>query len=171
MKIITNCRQWVDTGCTDPDTINIKDIAHALSNTCRWGGHTDHFYSVAQHSVLCSYECHHKMWGLMHDAAEAYLCDMPYPVKQALPNFQVYETDLLEVIAERFGLCFPLPDDVKEADLILYRTEIRDLFNDDWEEPLVEGVDPLPETIYPLCPAVAKEQFLNRWTELRLAGW
>src|SRR6266496_1501995 len=72
----------------DPDDIQIEDIAHALSNQCRFSGHCKQFYSVAEHSCrvsdLCSYE--HQLGGLLHDGTEAYLSDIARPIKQQ-PGF------------------------------------------------------------------------------------
>ena len=76
----------------DPEQIDIDDIARALANVCRFGGHTRHFYSVAQHSVIVSRlveerggDIEDTFAALMHDASEAYLGDMPHPIKHRSP--------------------------------------------------------------------------------------
>ena len=38
----------------DPQDIDIVDIAHSLAMQCRYNGHTDRFYSVAEHCVHVS---------------------------------------------------------------------------------------------------------------------
>ena len=83
--ITTSPRRWAGP---NPDDIRIEDIAHALSNQCRFAGHAREFYSVAEHSVHVSQLClpEHALWGLLHDASEAYLVDLPRPLK-LLPEF------------------------------------------------------------------------------------
>ena len=78
---------------TDTDSIVIEDIAHALANLCRYNGHTNRFYSVAEHSVLVSYAVpkEYALWGLMHDASEAYLSDIPRPFKAMIANYKTME--------------------------------------------------------------------------------
>ncbi len=117
------------------DAINIQDIAHALGAVNRFNGHTSVPYSVAQHSVLVS-KCF-ESWGpdarlaaLLHDASEAYLCDVPRPLKQ-LPAFEPYrlaEDRLQQVIHAAFGLTEIANDpafiaELKRVDRRMLRTE------------------------------------------------
>lgn len=161
------------------EDVSLEDIAHALSNLCRFNGHCREFYSVAQHCVLVSYRCaqlaeveaadfddllHAQRAGLMHDAAEAYLVDLPRPVKQFLDGYRVAETNVERCIAERFGLTETFAkyaEIVKQADNELLATEARDLMA---EPPMMWSPmpAPLPERISVWSPGVARETFLNR---------
>ncbi len=153
----------------NPDAVVIQDIAHALSMQCRFSGHCKKFYSVAQHSVLVSYICDSKdaLWGLMHDASEAYLVDVPRPLKKS-GKFNAYlefEARMQEAICRRFGLPMQEPPSVKAADTKLLATEARDLMSPlhpDW----IQGVDPLPFLIEPWDHDKAKDMFMKRFFEL-----
>src|SRR5574337_528705 len=113
-----------------------RDIAHSLSNKCRYSGHTRRFYSVAEHSVRVSLYLKHvgasllvQYAGLHHDDSEAYLVDMPTPLKR-LPEFQWFrekEDHLQAMIYRAFGLPESEPELVKTADRVLLVTEKRDL--------------------------------------------
>lgn len=107
------------------EDIDIVDIAHALSNKCRYTGHTRDFYSVAQHSVLVSNHVpvKHRLEALLHDGAEAYLPDIAFPLRGAFDNFAEVEERIHEAVAKRFGLTFPWPDKIKEIDRRITRDE------------------------------------------------
>jgi uncharacterized protein len=102
----------------DPEMISIEDIAHALSMQPRFGGHLPVFYSVAQHSVQTAYSVGNeiRLAALLHDASEAYLIDVPRPVKRQLSNYKEIEDKLMTIIAAKFGFQWPLHEGVKRAD-------------------------------------------------------
>jgi 5'-nucleotidase len=166
----------------EAENINLIDIAHSLAMQCRFNGHTREFYSVAQHSVLVSDvvvqpsdEFYGKgrrttaIWGLLHDAAEAYCGDLVRPIKQLDPIYQAMEEQVLKAVAEHFGLELPIPASVHRADNQLLATEARDLLvapPRPWEplpEPLGVG-----EGIIPMDPEAAEALFLERAQELGL---
>lgn len=101
-----------------PEMISIEDIAHSLSMQCRFGGHLPFFYSVAQHSLVVSkyVSKENKLAALLHDASEAYLMDIPRPIKMRLPDYKDIEDNLMKKIAEKFGFEYPLCDEIKKAD-------------------------------------------------------
>ncbi len=159
----------------DPDKILISDIAHALSNQCRFSGHTREFYSVAEHCVRVSWLLQDwetprwiQLWGLLHDASEAYLVDIPSPLKKH-PNFESYrrsEALVMAAVCERFGLPEPQPASVASADRVLLATEARALMPfvpENWAD-LQSSAFNAPIT--PWLPAEAKRKFLNRFCEL-----
>ncbi len=149
--------------------IEISDIEHALSNICRFTGHSREFYSVAQHSVLVSLAVprEHAFAALMHDAAEAFVTDVSAPLKALLPDYKRLEKQVQAAVFARFGLPPGLPYCVKRADLVLLRTEQRDLMGagaDEWS--VTRGIEPLPDRIVPLPPYRAKGVFLARFREV-----
>lgn len=101
-----------------PDQIHLEDIAHALALKVRFNGHCKWHYSIAQHSILVSGRVPREdaIEGLMHDAAEAYLADIPRPVKPMIKEWKQIEHSVEAVIAERFGYRFPFPASIKIAD-------------------------------------------------------
>lgn len=150
-----------------PEAIDIWDIATALAKQCRYNGHCQGFYSVAQHSVLVSYvvPLELALWGLLHDAGEAYVGDMVYGVKRGLPEFKEVEEGVMRVIADKFGLSWPEPPEVKHADLVLLATEKRDLMgNPQWAS--VKDCEPLPQTIVPWDWETARDEFMIRFDRL-----
>lgn len=153
----------------NPDAIVIQDIAHSLSMQCRFSGHSKKFYSVAQHSVYVSHICNDEdaLWGLLHDASEAYLVDVPRPLKRSglIPGYIQAEAKMQEAVCQRFGLPLKEPPSVKKADTKLLATEARDLMaplHPDWVQP----VSPLPFTIESWEPQKAKDMFMQRFFEL-----
>jgi 5'-deoxynucleotidase YfbR-like HD superfamily hydrolase len=101
----------------NPEDIVIEDIAHALSQIPRFGGHLRYFYSVAQHSIFVSDICrNYPLDGLLHDASEAYLGDVTSPLKKLLPDYKIVEERLNQVIAKKFNITFPFVEEVVEAD-------------------------------------------------------
>lgn len=115
-----------------PENIFIEDIAHSLSLQCRFTGHVKNFYSVGFHSILVSEYCseENRLWGLLHDASEAYLSDLARPIKRYSHLGAVYkevEDRLMEVICEKFELPKDMPAEVHEVDTRMLMTEKRDL--------------------------------------------
>ena len=153
----------------NPEDICITDIAHALSHQCRFTGHTKNFYSIAQHCVLVSYLCNQEnaLYGLLHDASEYILVDIPSPLKKS-QEFNFYreiEKKVQSIIYTKFGLNAEEPIDVKIADAMLLSTEARDLFNKvhpDW----VMKEKPLPFKIEALEPKEAEKLFLDRFNDI-----
>lgn len=151
-----------------PDQICMEDIATALSRESRFAGHTNEFYSVAQHSVMVSDIVvalpAYKLWGLLHDASEAYLKDLPWPVKTLCPEYKVMERRLMRIIVGKYGLSWPQPRAVGRADLIALATERRDLLGH--LGPHQGHYAPLPAPILPWTPKEARHHFLCQFNKL-----
>lgn len=122
-----------------PSNITLEDIAHGLSYTCRFVGQCKHFYSVAQHSINClkvadsfDYNKELKLYTLLHDASEAYICDMPSPLKKLLPEYSRYEKYLQKTIYQRFDLeeiSIFNKKLIKEIDNIMFYKEWKELMD------------------------------------------
>jgi hypothetical protein len=150
--------QYVNVFNPDPETINIEDIAHALSFQCRFGGHMPEFYSVAQHLINCSYmaDDEHRYAALMHDASEAYLLDIPRPIKKGLANYTEIEDNLMRAIATRFNFTYPMSPHVKYID--------DQMLNIEWDTLILKKKR--IEFMHPFSSSLAKKSFLERFHEL-----
>ena len=117
-KIRTFSGLYVNPFEMKESNINIVDIAHSLSNQCRFAGHLPKFYSVAQHCVLCCYRAPKgfKLTALLHDASEAYLLDIPRPIKNQMPFYKEAESRIMELVAVKYGFKYPLSKVIHEID-------------------------------------------------------
>ena len=153
------------------DDVDIEDIAHGLAYQCRFNGQTKAFYSVAQHSLIVASLVPEELRfaALLHDAAEAYLGDMVKPLKVLLPAFSEIEDNVSRIIGERFGIDLSHNPIVKQADLIALATEKRDLMPYSVEEWVyLIGVEPMEETIMPMAPDRAKQEFIREFERISI---
>jgi 5'-deoxynucleotidase YfbR-like HD superfamily hydrolase len=168
--------RWVNPFDPDPNQLDAGDIARALANQCRFGGHSRVFYSVAQHSVIVSRlveerggDVEEVFAALMHDATEAYLGDMPHPLKHRSPlgaAFREAEAHLEQAIRDRFGIKADVAE-IKQADRALLATERRAFSAETWHWPELEGVEPLDLELSAWSPEQAADEFAQRYAELQ----
>lgn len=170
--ILTSEDQYFEFENPEKHFYSIFEIAHALSNLCRFTGHVREFYSVAQHSVYVSLLCPPElaMCGLLHDASEAYLGDVASPLKRMLCDYKVIEKQVEEAICNFYKLPFPLPAEVKHADMQMLLTEKRDLLPNGYARaelwPSAE-FPPMTHRICPMTPKEAERFFLFRFADLK----
>lgn len=163
-----------------PEDIDILDIAHALANNCRWGGHSRRFFSIAQHSCMVHdfVARSFKKVGLLHDASEAYILDMPRPIKYQMPEYVAIEEKLMLCIADKFEFGYPELERIKGADDIALYLEKMHLFNDRKAAEVLSDravdfffdnkMDGRDFIFYldPWCPDRAELEFLQRFYDL-----
>ena len=167
--------RWVNPFEPDPAQLDASDIARALANQCRFGGHSRVFYSVAQHSVIVSRVVEERggdvedgFAALMPDASEAYLGDMPHPIKHRSAlgaAFREAEAGLEATIRERFKIKANVPE-VKRVDRALLATERRTFSAESWHWPELDDVEPLDLELTAWPPDKAAAEFARRYAEL-----
>lgn len=177
--ILTRSGRKFDLANPTADMVDPADIAHSLSMQCRFNGHTNRYYSVAQHCYLVAdmVPLEDRLAGLLHDATEAYVGDMVRPLKEAMRDcaayhgttcmYEVTEQRVWEAICDRFNLSPVLPPSVKHADLAALATEKRDLMPahpEPW--PCLAGIDPHPAYIDPWQPSYAAIHYHQRLLQL-----
>lgn len=168
-------KDWIQTYTgrqfwpTEPNwkDVHIEDIAHSLSMQCRYTGHCKFFYSVAEHSVHVSHFLPPalQLEGLLHDATEAYLTDIPRPLKPFLPEYRRFEQRLRLAIATYFVLAVEEPAEVKRVDTAILADEMTQIMAEPpagWNLP----EPPLGVTIEGWLPERAKAEFLKRYYRL-----
>lgn len=109
-----------------PHEFTIEDIAHSLALQCRYNGHCDYFYSVAQHSVHC-YELatdEFKREALLHDSVEALAGgDLPRPIKHILTGYPDFEHSIAKVVHPALGIPVDMSPEIRVIDNIMLSTE------------------------------------------------
>lgn len=192
-EIETFSGQFVDVHTPDPATIRLEDIAHALGNICRYGGHCSRFYSVAQHAVFVAERVKRKGAGiaeqlaaLHHDDAEAFLGDIPRPLKPLLGKRYAELTRRMDAaILEALDLPLTVEDlhaaRVKSADNWSLFIEANDLLPsqgkqwwDGAQGAAAWGLDPLPSrlvvpdyfSVLTIMPEQATAAYLERHKKL-----
>ena len=163
----THTGKLIDLQKFHADDVRLLDIAHALSQINRFTGHLKHPYSVAQHSVMVSHLCppEDALWGLLHDASEAYLGDVARPLKVMLPQYVTVEKSVQRAIAQHFGLSWPIPETIKVADNRALIAEKQALMLVDHEWGI--EVEPANLPVVPMGWQEAKQLFSTRYLELR----
>lgn len=159
MAIQTFTGRLVDVQIFRREDANLQDIATSLSRLARYNGHTRDFYSVAQHSAIVALVaadlanptgCADQgglalkaaRWGLLHDAHEAWLGDVPGPLKQLTDALNDKAFYIDKVVRQVFGL--PEFEDtevvvlINEADRQVLAREASDLLRHDtgWSKGL-----------------------------------
>lgn len=155
-----------------PKEICIEDVAHALSMQCRFTGHTRFHYSVAQHSYYASLiaATAFRFEALMHDASEAYICDMNRPMKQYTKAGAAYR-EVEKVIEEAIARKFLLPDtmsaEVKRVDnMLLYAEKAQLMAPMEWDTRWAASTEAADIVIEKWTPEQAESNFLQRFAEL-----
>lgn len=146
--------------------LSVIDIAHALSNQGRYSGHTRFFYSVAHHCCLLAIHVEKRggtplecLETLMHDSPEAYLVDIPRPVKQYMPQYREWDHAIDAQIRIWMNWTDPRPsflDDLDSRIIVDERAALMSNSGNDWGKRLdAIGVD-----IQPWTPQEAEKAFL-----------
>lgn len=149
--------KYVNVFNPKPNMFCIEDIAHALSKEQRFGNQLRKKYSVAQHSIICAELAppENKFTALMHDVSEAYLRDLPKPIKIKVPQYEKIEDNLMKSLAEKFGFQYPLPQRVVEIDDFMLKRE--------WNGLMLEN-EPFSWVL--LNEPIANKKFLQLFKEL-----
>lgn len=159
------------------DAINLVETATVLSRICRFGGRTEVFYSVAEHSVRCAlfvrdagYSLFEQFYALNHEGDESLLgFDPPSPLLRLTPDLRQLKHAAHTAYMTRYGLPIEMPAIVKIADAVLLSTEKRDLMKTE-PMPWYSMPNPMPATIVPWSMQKAAERFLCLWHELSPHG-
>ena len=149
------------------EAITINAIARGLANTCRFAGQCDRFYSVAEHSIWVSRIVPKALAieGLLHDASEAFIGDMPKPLKERLPDYQAVEWRIDRAVLGRFGIGWLGPE-IKLADRVMLATEQRLLMRNQDRWKWTDETTPLNIELECLAPEAAYQAFILRAAEL-----
>ena len=171
--------QTFDLIFRSPDDIDFNEIALALSQICCYAGQVEKFYSVAEHcvrvaSIMPQYP-QYKVYGVLHDARQAYIGDILTPMARSLGNGVPFsneidnlKADIDKAIYEAAGIHpikgHPAEELIVWANRVLRATERRDLLGERQElrGDYLESTWPLRDAIKPWEPEYARERWLQQ---------
>ncbi len=177
IRMSTYTGKTIDLQALKTKDIAIEDIAHGLSNCCRYVGQCSEFYSVAEHSYRMAQYLEAQgrkkplcLLALLHDASEAYLGDLHTDLKAILPEYKALEKQVMSLILRRYN-CWSAPTSdymkiVKDLDIKIRTAEV---------EYLLTGVDAFSWKLVPFdykivstaSPGKAESEFLKMFDKLR----
>jgi hypothetical protein len=170
--IKTASGKFVDVFEPHAETLDVRDAARSLSQTCRFTGHTSRFWSTAQHSIVVSELCSqiNKFWGIVHDLHEAWLVDLPRPVKahDYFRNYRVLENKLQwTLITAVLDLPWPMPGEVHDVDAAVAYAEANVFLGGyaDWPSQPDDRIMPLIER------AAGPIRRLDKWCSSDHNSW
>lgn len=160
-KIVTFTNKVVDLFNPQPESFNIEDIAQGLALQPRFGGQIRTFYSIAQHSVYVSQDLRGEqaLWGLLHDASEAYIQDLVTPLKYNIPLYREVEGKMMAAIAVAFSLPEQFLLDLEDKTSMIKQIDTKQ-FLWEWQHLKVGN------GVKGWLPEEAKKRFLARYNDL-----
>jgi uncharacterized protein len=173
VMVRTFSEKWIDVERFEASNFDPRDVARSLSMQCRFNGHVRQFYSVAEHCLLVADLCHGagieaEAWGLLHDAAEAWLGDVVRPIRKMTPSLDAIEDSILQVIARAMGLSWPIPDVVWKSDNQMLATEAVQLLRvRDDELRFYGGEKPVNVALRCRLPFEAETAFMTRFQSIQ----
>jgi hypothetical protein len=172
MWMQTGSNQELDFAAEEWIILPIEIIARALSNICRYNGHSSRYYSVAEHCVLISHLVPQELAlaALLHDASEAYVGDMPSGLKRFMGlNFKDLEHKATMAVARGYGLSYEQLESpvIKSLDKRILIEEGAALMPPHafWDK-LKQELEPTGAVLECWTPEVANQKFLARYAEL-----
>ncbi len=155
----------------------LGEMAHALSNICRYSGQCRRFFSVAEHSVLVSRIMEDQrlgdpLEGLLHDGVEAYLADIPAPAKAILKDYKALDKALDKTLRAQFKLAPEKSEGCTTADWLALAIEAKELMPSKgkawaWAEGIQEQAAQLPYLLAYWTPEAGRDKFLYRYQDIR----
>jgi hypothetical protein len=166
--ILLQSGQFYDYLEPEKNCWEIEDVALALSNQSRYAGHVDKFFSIAQHCVFVSeiIDPAYALDGLLHDASEAFLTDLPSPLKALLKDYRELEKIHEKEIFRRYNLEYPMRPEVHIADREALLVEVLNFKPPSEHWDFLDGTFIWDVKLKPWSPKKAREEFLKRYYEL-----
>ncbi|MFC1121848.1 hypothetical protein ACFGXU_08110 [Pasteurella multocida] len=175
--IHTYSGKYIDYKNPDFNEINITDIAHHLSLENRFMGQASEAYSVASHSLFCAeiaeylnYSAYMQLRVLMHDFHEAYVKDIPTPLKKVCPDFCALEEKFEKLVELRYMLPVLTEQEIQQikyVDLVALLMEKNALLSDKSTWPQLKNIEPIECLKVPrFSPRTAEELLKIKFGEL-----